>query len=75
MFQAKIERRGDQVALIVSDQVLARLQAGSAEVLYFTDAPDGSLRLSNLTPEVARQVAAGLEVVEQYDEALRALAK
>ena len=50
-----------------------RLREG--DVVYLTDAPGGVLQISPYDPEVARQIELGEEIMDEYRDTFRALAK
>ena len=55
--------------------MLARLRVGRGDMLYATEAPDGSIRLSPYDPEFQQQMQAAEDIMREDRDILRALAK
>lgn len=75
MITLKISQVGNSVGIVLSKEALAKLGVAKGDFLYLTDSPDGSMRLSPYSPEIARQIALGEEVMDEYRDTFRALAK
>ena len=75
MHALKITQIGNSVGVILPKEVLARLNVQKGDTIYLTDAPDGLLNVSGYSDEVARQVALGEEIMNDYKDTFRALAK
>lgn len=73
-FALKIIQIGNSLGVTLPKELLATLQAGRGDSLTVTQAPDG-FRLTSYDPEVEQQVEAGREVMREYRDTLRALAK
>jgi len=73
-FALKIIQIGNSLGVTLPKELLATLQAGRGDSLIVTQAPDG-FRLTSYDPEVEQQVEAGREVMREYRDTLRALAK
>ncbi len=75
MIALKLTQIGNSVGVILTKEALAKLGVGKGDVIYLTDAPGGDLLVSAYSPEVARQIALGEEIMDEYRDTLRALAK
>lgn len=75
MIALKLTQIGNSVGMVLSKEALADLGVGKGDTLYLTKAPDGSMRLSPYDPEVARQIALGEDLMDEYRDTFRALAK
>jgi putative addiction module antidote len=75
MHTLKLTQIGNSVGLILPKEALAKLNVQKGDVVYLTEAPGGSLTLSGYSAEVARQVALGEEIMDEYRDTFRALAK
>ena len=65
---------GNSVGAVFPRELLAKLKIDRGDTLIVTEAP-GGLRLTPYDPEVEKQVEAGREVMREYRDTLRALAK
>jgi putative addiction module antidote len=75
MISLKVSQIGNSVGIVLSKEALAKLGVGRGDTLYLTEGPDGAMRLSPYDPEVAVQIALGEEVMDEYRDTFRALAK
>ncbi len=75
MVSLKLTQIGNSVGVILPKEALTDLGIGKGDTLYLTKAPDGSMRLSPYDPEVARQIALGEDLMDEYRDTFRALAK
>jgi putative addiction module antidote len=75
MIQLKLTQIGNSVGLILSREALAKLGVKKGDVLYLTEAPGGEMRLTPYAPHVARQIELGEEIMDDYRDTFRALAK
>jgi putative addiction module antidote len=73
-FSLKIIQIGNSLGATFPKEMLADLKLEKGDTVTATPAPDG-YRLTPYDPEVARQVEAGREVMREYRDTLRALAK
>jgi putative addiction module antidote len=71
----KITQIGNSVGVVLPKEALADLGVGKGDTLYLTKGPNGAMSLSAFDDRVARQIAAGEEVMDQYRDTFRALAK
>lgn len=72
--KTKIIQIGNSVGIVLPREALTALHAEKGDTLTLSETLDG-LRLSAYDPEVQKQVDAGREVMREYRDTLRALAK
>lgn len=70
----KLTAIGNSVGAVFPRELLARLKSDKGDTLFVTDGPNG-ICLTPYDPEVEKQVDAGREVMREYRDTLRALAK
>ena len=75
MITLKITQIGNSIGVILPKEALAKLRVGRGDTLYLTEAPGGDMRISSYDEEVARQVGLGEEIMDEYRDTFRALAK
>jgi putative addiction module antidote len=73
-FSLKIIQIGNSLGVTLPKEMLADLHVEKGDTLTVTSSPTG-YNLSPYDPEVARQVEAGREVMREFRDTLRALAK
>ena len=73
-FSLKIIQIGNSLGVTLPKELQAGLHVEKGDTITVTQAPDG-FRISAYDPEVERQVEAGCEVMREYRDTLRALAK
>ena len=75
MFALKLTRIGNSVGVILPKEALTQLGIDKGDIVYLTAAPESAMTLSAYDPKVARQMAVGEEVMDEYRDTFRALAK
>ncbi len=75
MITLKLTQIGNSVGVILPKEALAKLGVAKGDTLYLTDAPGGDMRVSAYSAEVARQIDLGEEIMDEYRDTFRALAK
>jgi antitoxin component of MazEF toxin-antitoxin module len=77
MIEVKIQRIGDQLGVVLPAEVLARLHCIEGESVVFEETPAGDYRVtrSSTAPDLTEILTAGDQIMDQYDNALRELAK
>lgn len=75
MLELKLRKVGNSVGLVLPKQALAHLKVAEGDTLSVTEGTEGSLRLSPLRAEVARQMEVVQDVMKRYRHTLRELAK
>jgi putative addiction module antidote len=73
-FSLKLTQVGNSMGLILPKEVVAVLRAEKGDTITATETANG-LSLSVYDPDVERQVEAGREVMREYRDTLRNLAK
>jgi putative addiction module antidote len=75
MVALKLTQIGNSLGVVLPKDILRQLGVEKGDTLFLTDAPGGALQLSAFDPDVARQVALGEEIMDEYRDTFRALAK
>jgi putative addiction module antidote len=75
MATLKLRAIGNSVGLVLPKELLARLNLAEGDSLHVVEQPHGGLLLTTLDPEVEEQVRLGRELMKEYRETFRALAK
>lgn len=75
MFALKITQIGNSAGVVLPREALAKLGVAKGDTVYLTEAPDGAMQISVYDPHVAQQIALGEEVMDEYRDTFRALAK
>ena len=70
----KVTQIGNSVGVILPKEVLARLKVGKGDSLFVTDLPDG-VALRHYDAEFAEAMEAAREIMKEYRDVLRELAK
>jgi putative addiction module antidote len=73
-YTLKVIQIGNSLGVTLPKEMLAAMKADKGASLTVTPAPDG-FRISPYDPEVAKQVEAGREFMNEYRDTLKALAK
>jgi putative addiction module antidote len=73
-FSLKIIQIGNSLGITLPKEMLAAMKADKGDVLTVTPGPDG-FRVTPYDPDVEKQIEAGREVMREYRDTLRALAK
>ncbi|MFL5211631.1 MAG: AbrB/MazE/SpoVT family DNA-binding domain-containing protein [Microvirga sp.] len=71
----KIKRIGNSTGLILPKELLARLNLAQGEWVYVTELPDGGVRLTPYDPDFEEVMRLSDDVMDEYRDTLRALAK
>lgn len=74
MLKLKVTSIGNSTGVILPKEALAKLRVGKGDTLCLTETPNG-IELSPYDPEFEKDMDAGREVMKQYRNALRELAK
>ncbi|WBQ11005.1 hypothetical protein L2D01_04290 [Hyphomonadaceae bacterium ML37] len=75
MQKLKITTVGASSGVILTKEVMAHLKVKKGDVLYLTEAADGSYRLTPYDPEFERQMSLAEDIMHDDRDVLRALAK
>ncbi|MEE4349197.1 MAG: AbrB/MazE/SpoVT family DNA-binding domain-containing protein [Pacificimonas sp.] len=71
----KLSGIGNSVGAIFPKEMLARMKVGKGDVVYVTEAPDGSYRLSPYDPEFEEQMKHAEAIMNDDRDILRVLAR
>jgi putative addiction module antidote len=75
MIVLKLTQIGNSIGAVFPKEALVKLGVGKGDVVYLTDAPGGALQIAPYSEEIARQIALGEEIMDEYRDTFRALAK
>lgn len=70
----KLTTVGTSTGVVIPKEMLSRLKVGKGDTLFAIETPSGYL-LTPYDPEIERQLRLGQEVMNEYRDTLRALAK
>ncbi|MBE2214489.1 MAG: AbrB/MazE/SpoVT family DNA-binding domain-containing protein [Opitutaceae bacterium] len=73
--ELKLRKVGNSLGVVLPKEALAHLKVDEGQSLYLTEAPDGAYRVTGGDPEFNRQMAVCEDVIKQYRNTLRELAK
>lgn len=65
---------GTSTGVVIPNEMLAEMKLEKRDRVFATQTPDRYL-LTAYDPEVERQIEAGREIIKEYRETMRALAK
>ena len=71
----EIKKIGNSTGLILPKELLARLNLAQGEWVYVTELPDGGVRLTPYDPDFEEVMRLSDEVMDEYRDTLRTLAK
>ena len=71
----QIRKIGNSVGLILPKDLLARLRLEEGDKLHVTEAPERAFKLSPYDPQHAEFMRIAREVMDEYQDTFRALAK
>jgi putative addiction module antidote len=75
MIQLKVRPVGDSLGVVLPKEALALLYLKDGDILYLTESPEGSMQITPYDPAFEAQMRAAREVMGQYRNALRELAR
>lgn len=70
----KVVQIGNSLGVTLPKEALAALKVEKGDTLIVTETPDG-IRLTPYDPDIQKQIEAGRELMNEYRDTLRALAK
>ena len=73
--ELKIRRVGNSLGIIIPSEALSLLNVKEGDLLYLTEAAEGSVRLSPQRPGFAEKGALADDLIQRYRNALNELAK
>jgi putative addiction module antidote len=71
----EVKKIGNSTGLILPKELLAQLDVKQGHWLYVTSMPDGGVRLSSYDPEFEKAMELVDEIMDEYRDTLKALAK
>ena len=71
----EVKKIGNSTGLILPKDLLTELNVKQGQWLYVTSLPDGGVRLTPYDPEFERAMGMVDDIMDQYRNTLRALAK
>jgi putative addiction module antidote len=74
MISLKLTTVGNSTGVILPKEALAKLNVSKGDNLYLTESPSGFL-ITPYNPEFERQIKLAEQVMDQYKDTLRELAK
>jgi putative addiction module antidote len=78
ILELKLRKVGNSVGVVLPKEAMVKLNVQEGDTLAFTDAPDGSLRVTAVTEgreQFAKQMKVAENVIRRYRNTLRELAK
>jgi putative addiction module antidote len=75
MIALKLTQIGNSVGVVLPKEALVKLGVEKGDVIYLTEASGGAMQITPYDPEIARQIALGEEIMDDYRDTFRALAK
>ena len=73
--QTKVRKIGNSLGIVLPKEALQTLKVGEGDVLYLTEAPECSLRITPERPGFEEVMKVAEEGMSRYRNALRELAK
>lgn len=70
----KLTAIGTSTGVVIPKEMLQRLKVAKGDSLFVVETPSGYL-ITPYDPAIARQLEVGREIMQEYRETLRALAK
>ncbi|AFZ53176.1 AbrB/MazE/SpoVT family DNA-binding domain-containing protein [Cyanobacterium aponinum UTEX 3222] len=74
MFRLKVTTVGNSTGVILPKEVLAKMHVEKGDNLYLTPTPNG-FEITPYNPEFEQEMETAREIMKQYRNALRELAK
>ncbi len=75
MTSLKVRQIGNSLGVVLPKEALSRLNVASGDMLYLSEAPDGSMRITPFDPAFDAQMQAARKGMKKYRNTLRELAK
>ncbi len=74
MFTLKLTQVGNSVGIVLPKEALAQLKIDKGDTVFLTETP-GGFKLTPYDPAIEEQLTLGREIMHEYRDTLRALAK
>jgi putative addiction module antidote len=71
----EVKKIGNSTGLILPKELLAKLDLQQGQWLYVTELPDGGVRLTPYDPDFEEAMTMADEIMDEYRDTLKALAK
>ena len=71
----EVKRIGNSTGLILPKELVTRLNLQQGQWLHVSELPDGGVRLSPYDPDFDQAMALVDEIIDEYRDTLRTLAK
>ena len=71
----EVKKIGNSTGLILPKELITKLNLQQGQWLHVTESADGGVRLTHYDPEFDRTMAIVDEIMDEYKDTLRALAK
>ena len=71
----EIKKIGNSTGVILPKELLARLGLKQGQIVYVTELPGGDIRLTRYDPEFEKTMEIMDELMDEYRDTLKALAK
>ena len=75
MTSLKVRQIGNSLGVVLPKEALGRLNVAAGDMLYLSEAADGSMRITPYDPEFDAQMRAARKGMRKYRNTLRELAK
>jgi len=75
MTSLKVRQIGNSLGVVLPKEILTRLNVTDGDILYLTDSPDGSMKITSFDPTSENQMKVAEEGMKKYRNTLRELAK
>jgi putative addiction module antidote len=75
MTALKLTAVGTSTGVVIPKPMLDRMNVGKGDVLYVTEAPDGSYRLTPYDPAFAKKMELAGDIMRRYRNTLHVLAQ
>ena len=75
MYVLNLRAVGTSTGATIPKELLGKLRVGAGDVIYVTEAADGSFRLTPYNPAFAEQMEAAERIMREDRDILHALAK
>jgi putative addiction module antidote len=73
--QTKVRKIGNSLGIVLPKEALQSLKVAEGDVLYLTEAPEGSLRMTPEKPGFQEKMDMAESLMNRYRNAFRELAK
>jgi putative addiction module antidote len=73
--QSKVRKIGNSLGIVLPKEALQQLKAQEGTILYFTESPECSLRVTPESPGFKDKMVIVESLMQRYRNALRELAK